>query len=257
MKRILKEIYYEMKNLDREIVLVFIVTAVLNTITHYYSSRKFFRTELAQYFQDSFYLNLYEYLFWFFGDFTVLFVFTILIILFFHKNKLSEFGISFGDYKLGLKVTGLTVLIFIPILWLVSSLDGFITTQPHLQQAKSYWDIFFIYELGMLVYMIGWEFIWRGYMLFGLEKKFGFYTVFIQMIPFVILHFGKPEIETFGAIFGAIGLGILALKTRSFIYCVLIHFLIMLSIDLISVLRFKTEVYGIGFDSLIELIKRI
>jgi membrane protease YdiL (CAAX protease family) len=177
--------------------------------------------------------------------------------LFTHKRKPKDFGVIIGDYKLGLKVTTYVILLFLPILWFISSIESFNSTQPHLQQAKLHWNIFLIYEIGMLLYMIGWEFIWRGYMLFGLEKKFGYYAVFIQMIPFVILHFGKPEMETFGAIFGAIGLGILALKTRSFIYCVLIHFLVMFSLDLISVLRHRTEVYGIGFDSFIELIKRI
>lgn len=236
---------------------IFIFTAILNTITHYFTSRRFFREELAQYFQDSYFIQLYEYLYWFFGDFTVLFFITIVLILFVHRGKLKNFGIALGDYKLGLRLTFYVIFLFLPVLWFVSSLDGFILTQPHLQQAKLHWNVFLIYEIGMLIYMIGWEFIWRGYMLFGLERRFGYYAVFIQMIPFVILHFGKPELETFGAIFGAIGLGILALKTRSFIYCVLIHFLVMLSIDLISVLRHRTEVYGIGFDSLIELIKRI
>jgi hypothetical protein len=56
--------------------------------------------------------------------------------------------------------------------------------------------------------------------LFGLKEKFGFYAVLIQMIPFVILHNGKPELETFGAIAGGIALGILALRTKSFYYCV-------------------------------------
>ncbi|MBM4176948.1 MAG: CPBP family intramembrane metalloprotease [Ignavibacteria bacterium] len=257
MKKILDEVYSELKKLDKDIIIVFLATTILNTINHYYTSRRFFRIELSHHFQNSFFLNLYEYLYWFVGDFTVLFILTILLIVFLHKRKLSEFGITIGDYKLGLKITSIVVLIFMPILWFVSSLEGFISTQPHLQLAKSYWNIFLYYEFGMLIYMIGWEFIWRGYMLFGLEKKFGYYAVFIQMIPFVILHFGKPELETFGAIFGAIGLGILALKTRSFIYCVLIHYFIMLSIDLISVIRHRTEVYGISFDSFIELIKRI
>lgn len=78
-------------------------------------------------------------------------------------------------------------------------------------------------------------------MLFGLEKKFGYYAVLIQMIPFVILHNGKPDIETFSSIIGGIALGILALRTRSFIYGVFVHFAIMLFIDLFSTLRTRAE----------------
>lgn len=104
--------------------------------------------------------------------------------------------------------------------------------------------------------MFAWEFIWRGFMLFGLEKKFGYYSVLIQMIPFVILHNGKPFLETFGAIFGGIALGILALRTRSFYYCVIIHIGVMYSIDVISSLRFRADDYGIGITSLINIIKQ-
>lgn len=94
-------------------------------------------------------------------------------------------------------------------------------------------------------------------MLFGLEKKFGFYAVFIQMIPFVILHNGKPFIETLSAIPGAIALGWLALRTRSFYYCVVVHIGVMYSIDLISVIRFRTNEYGIGIQSLLNIIGNI
>jgi membrane protease YdiL (CAAX protease family) len=77
------------------------------------------------------------------------------------------------------------------------------------------------------------------------------------MIPFVILHNGKPFLETFGAIFGGIALGILALRTRSIYYCVVTHIGVMFSIDLISTLRFRANDYGIGLTSIINLIKQI
>jgi membrane protease YdiL (CAAX protease family) len=143
------------------------------------------------------------------------------------------------------------------LIWFVSATPSFAEKYPHLSSAKSDWNTLFIYESGMLLYMFAWEFIWRGFMLFGLEKKFGSYAVLMQMIPFVILHNGKPFLETFGAIFGGIALGILALRTRSIYYCVLTHIGVMFSIDLISSLRFRANDYGIGFTSIINLIKQI
>jgi membrane protease YdiL (CAAX protease family) len=101
--------------------------------------------------------------------------------------------------------------------------------------------------------MLAWEFFWRGYMLFGLKEKFGYYAVFIQMIPFVILHKGKPEIETFASIFAAFILGAQAIRANSFIYCFLLHWSVMISIDVISVLRYKTQTYGVGFNDLYKL----
>ena len=105
--------------------------------------------------------------------------------------------------------------------------------------------------------MFAWEFVWRGFLLFGLEEKFGYYAVLIQMIPFVILHNGKPYMETFGAIIGGIALGILAFRTRSFLYCVIVHIGVMFTIDLFSVLRYRAADFGIGINSFINIIREI
>ena len=159
--------------------------------------------------------------------------------------------------KTGLTFSFLFLFIMIILVWIVSSTPEFAEKYPHLTSAKSNWNTLLIYEFGMLVYMIAWEFIWRGFMLFGLEKKFGYYAVLMQMIPFVILHNGKPFLETFGAIFGGIALGVLALRTRSIYYCIIIHIGVMYSIDIISSLRFRANDYGIGIESLINIIKQI
>jgi membrane protease YdiL (CAAX protease family) len=105
--------------------------------------------------------------------------------------------------------------------------------------------------------MLAWEFVWRGFMLFGLYEKFGFYSIFIQMIPFVILHNGKPMLETFGSILAGLALGVLALRTKSIFYCVIAHMSVMFSIDLISTLRYRANDFGIGFSSLMNIIKNL
>jgi membrane protease YdiL (CAAX protease family) len=77
------------------------------------------------------------------------------------------------------------------------------------------------------------------------------------MIPFVILHNGKPAPETFGAIAGGIALGILAFRSNSIYYCVIVHMGIMFSIDLISTLRYRANDYSVGIDSLLNIVKAI
>ena len=64
-------------------------------------------------------------------------------------------------------------------------------------------------------------------------------------------------IETFGAIAGGIALGALAFRTNSILYCVIAHSGVMFAIDLISTLRYRANDYGVGFDSLFNLIKHI
>ena len=254
MKEEIKNLIAKIKSLDKKVVIIFISIGVLQTVSYYYTSRRFFRTNFYYtIFNGSEFVDLYEYLFWFLGDFISLFILPLLIILFLLKEKLSDYGIKFGDVKFGLKLTLIFLAFMIPLLWIVSATPEFASKYPHLQNAKINWTVFLIYEFGMLAYMFAWEFVWRGFTLFGLEEKFGYYAILIQMIPFVILHNGKPALETFSAILGGIALGILAFRTRSFIYGVIVHFGIMLTIDLISSLRFRVNDFRMGLDSLVKV----
>ncbi|MBK6914312.1 MAG: CPBP family intramembrane metalloprotease [Ignavibacteriales bacterium] len=243
------------KSLNRKVVIIFFSIAFLQTISWYYTSRSFFRLNLVEFFKSKENISLIEYFYWFISDFFTLLIIPVLIVKLILKEKLNNFGFQVGDYKTGLKYSFLFILFMIPLIWFVSGSQSFASTYPHLQMARSNWSIFILYETGMLIYMIAWEFIWRGYMLFGLKEKFGYYAILIQMIPFLILHNGKPVLETFGAIFGGIALGILAWRTASFYYCVIIHMAVMFTIDFISVLRFRSSDYGIGLNSILNIFK--
>jgi membrane protease YdiL (CAAX protease family) len=253
LKKELKSLFDTIKQLDRKIVTIFLSVAVLQTISWYFTSRRFFRENLFDFvtnFQDPF---LIEHLYWFVGDFITFVLPSVILIKFYFKESLSEYGFRIGDWKLGIRFTLLFLLIMIPIIWFISASNDFSQKYPHFSTAKDSWKIFFIYEAGMFIYMIAWEFIWRGFMLFGLEKKFGYYAILIQMIPFVILHNGKPFLETIGAIPGGIALGLLALRTRSFYYCIAVHLGVMYSIDIFSVLRYRANDYGVGLQSLFNI----
>jgi len=244
-------------SLDKKVVTIFLSIAILQTVSWYITSRSFFRYNIFPSFDSNPDIYLIEYLYWFIGDFTTLFVLPVLIIRFVIKKKVSSFGLKAGDWQMGLKLSLIFFLVMLPLIWIFSSSTDFVSRYPHLLSTRTAWNTFFIYETGMLIYMFAWEFVWRGFMLFGLEEKFGYYTVLIQMIPFVILHNGKPMPETFGAILGGIALGILAFRTRSFLYGVLVHIGIMFSIDLICTLRFRADDYDVGLNSIINIFNKI
>jgi membrane protease YdiL (CAAX protease family) len=249
--------YQILRKLDKKIITVFLVVAILQTISWYFTSRKFFKDNLFEHFQNFSNPYLLEYIYWFIGDFFTLFIVTTLIIKFGFREKLSNYGLKIGDYKVGIFISILFIFLMIIIIWFASSSTLFAENYPLLNSAKNSWNTFLVYELTLLIYMVAWEFFWRGFMLFGLENKFGYYSVLIQMVPFVILHNGKPFLETFGAIFGGIALGVLALRTRSVYYCIITHIGVMYSIDFISTLRFRANDYGVGLSSILNLIKQI
>lgn len=251
----LEKLYNSVKTLDKKVVIILISVAVLQTISWYYTSRNFFRIHFFNQLQFNPHVYLIEYLYWFFGDFFTYFILGTLIIVLILREKPRNYGIQLGDYKAGLKIAGLFVAVMVLIIWFVSASHDFSATYPQLNSAKNSWNVFIVFELGIFIYMFAWEFVWRGFLLFGLEEKFGYYAIVIQMIPFVILHNGKPAAETFSAILGGIALGILAWRTRSIFYCVIVHASVMFSIDFISTLRFRADDYGVGITSLIHIIK--
>lgn len=251
----LKELWNIIKKLDRKVVIIFLSVAVFQTISWYFTSRRFFRYNYFEQLQSDKNVFLYEYIYWFVGDFVTLFLLPVFAIKFLFKDRLTNYGLKIGDYKTGFKYSVLFLVIMIPMLWFVSADSDFIQIYPQLNDVKYSWNIFLIFESGILLYMVAWEFIWRGFMLFGLEPKFGYYAILFQMIPFVILHNGKPAIETFGAILAGLALGILALRTRSILYCIITHAGVMFFIDLVSVLRFRANEYGTGLYSLIKIAK--
>jgi membrane protease YdiL (CAAX protease family) len=257
LKKELSRLLEIIREMDRKVIIIFLSVAIFQTISWYYTSRNFFRINFFPYYQNDPNVYLYEYLFWFIGDFFTLFILSIVIIKFILKEDLKNYGLQFGDYKIGLALSAIFFLVMLPAIWFFSATSDFVAKYPHLLSTRNSWQEFFIYESGMLLYMISWEFIWRGFMLFGLKEKFGYYSVLIQMIPFVILHNGKPAPETFGAIAGGIALGVLAFRTNSILYCVITHMGVMFTIDLISTLRYRANDYGVGIDSLFNIIKTI
>jgi membrane protease YdiL (CAAX protease family) len=79
------------------------------------------------------------------------------------------------------------------------------------------------YILQRIVIIFSIEFIFRGFILFGLKETFGESAILVQMIPFAILHIGKPEIEAVGCLITGIYFGYVAYRTRSIWPSFLIH----------------------------------
>jgi membrane protease YdiL (CAAX protease family) len=68
--------------------------------------------------------------------------------------------------------------------------------------------------------------MFRGFLLFGLKEKFKEGSILIQMIPFVLLHIGKPELETISCLFTGILFGYMAYRGKSFWPAFTIHLFI-------------------------------
>jgi CAAX protease family protein len=127
----------------------------------------------------------------------------------------------------------IVITVPMPGLGSVYALPAFQRKYPLFRGATASTPLFIGYELAYAAYFVAWEFFYRGFLLFGLGNVIGRWAVFVQMLPFAILHFGKPEIEAFSSVFGGLVLGWLAWRTRSFWYGVAIHASMAVYLDLL------------------------
>ena len=141
------------------------------------------------------------------------------LIVFGFRKKASAYGFTLGDWKAGLAITGAAVLIMAPILWLIGRSD------PAMHDYYL-WQATPILPLMTFLELIGWEFFFRGFILFGYERKFGVHALWLQAVPFAMAHITKPAVETLTTVFGGFAFGWVAWRTRSFLYPFLIHWFV-------------------------------
>jgi uncharacterized protein len=144
------------------------------------------------------------------------------------RDKPWDYGIRIGRWKLAIVLTTVTLAVFSLIVYGASKI-------PEVYQYYHKDSIDWLpYILGRTLYMFSWEFMFRGYMLFGLEKSIGKSAIFVQAIPFVLLHFGATDLETLVTIPEGFILGYIAYKTRSFLPCFIIHIGIDVLMDVLT-----------------------
>jgi membrane protease YdiL (CAAX protease family) len=120
---------------------------------------------------------------------------------------------------------------FVPVVWLMSGTEAFQRTYPRLPQAETDAGLFLTYEGFYLVKWVAWEFFFRGFMLFGFKRDIGTRAVLISTIPFVLMHFGKPQAEVFASLAAGFILCWIALRSKSIWPGVLLHWLVASSMD--------------------------
>ncbi len=233
--QILKEKY--LQGWERQTTVILLASAVVLTLHRTYSRPRFFRAHLATYFDNLPLDKSHPYYYWFLSTGLTLFLIPVIVAIFGTKQGLSNYGIRLGKQKVGWVVTLTAWILMIPVVIIaVKVYPSFLDKYPLGKAVASSWMAFIPYQLAYGVYMFSWEFFFRGFMLFGLEKRFGNYSILIQTIPFAVMHFSKPLPEALGSIIAGLLLGVLALETRSFVYGAAIHWLVAMTMDTVCVI---------------------
>jgi hypothetical protein len=242
--------------LDGQTVFVLVACIVLMIVQETLGSHRFFRAELASSFAEE-HRALLSWAWWFGIQGLTGFVLPVLSLVVLFRRRPAEIGLGRGDARLA----SILALLYLPFVaagtWVLSDDPAFQAMYPHLQEAAYDWRVFLVYEALFLFYWLGWEYLWRGFVLFGTARTFGLYAIFIQTIPFALLHLDKPLAEALLSIAGGLALGALVWRCRSFWIAVPIHAAQMLILDFWCTLRLRTAVTGVGPGALWQMLENL
>ncbi|MFQ5823293.1 MAG: CPBP family intramembrane glutamic endopeptidase [bacterium] len=188
----------------------------------------------------------------FLGGMILLVMIPILIIKLGFKQPISNYGLGLPP-KGRRALAGITFLLLtvisLPAFWIGAHSASMREVYP-LYNSFSNWGAFVLYELTYLPFFIVIEFIFRGYLLFGLagvrddEIKLGGggfpgvfyfhkYALLIQMLSYTAWHLGKPIPELWGTIFWGLFAGATAFAIRSLWPIIISHWLLNVFMDAI------------------------
>lgn len=158
------------------------------------------------------------------------------------KRKGSFFGLTTRGFDKQPYL--IMMLIMIPLLIWASFDASFLKTYPTYKLGSiegfyglSNWITFVPYELFYAITFIALEILFRGFLIFEMEKYLGEKVVIPMVCVYCTLHFGKPMMECISSIFGGFILGVIALRTRSVYGGVWVHIFIAVGMDLLAFLQ--------------------
>ena len=222
MRRVLRGYLGELKKIDLETAIIIIYSTLILLFVYFLRRTHFILP------RDTFMERLIVV--------GIIYVTTPFLLYFIFRRKPKDFGISFGNPRLWLKDVVVFYLLFLIILVIAFKFTNLKNVYPLYRRSTQGLRYFLFFQLIQLWYMFGWEFFFRGFMLFGLERKFGRMAVLVQAVPFAIAHFRKPQLEAYGSIFAGIILGLIGLRARSFLPCFVLHFMILLTADILGII---------------------
>ena len=230
--------------LDRRSVVIYVSAVVLLVVFEYFAlPGRFLRTAwpdriVAWWGEDaSQYKVLLGYQYWGVASLVLRLLIPAVLIGFVLRERPSAFGFRLRGQWSQLRPYLIAFGVMIPVVYTISALSSFQAKYPLYDFAVlggwHFWGFHLFYGLQFL----GLEAFFRGYILFGLYPRLGNHAVAVMMIPYVMIHFGKPLPETLSAIVAGFVLGYLALKSKSFLWGWMLHWSVAFTMDVMVIGR--------------------
>ncbi len=169
--------------------------------------------------------------------FLFFFIIPSLIIKLYFKENLKDYGLNFNNVKKGSIFISILLPLLIISLWISSKTAPFQKEYPLAKSIINNYKLFIGMEFLYLLYYIGWEFLFRGFIINGLKKYGILLPILIETVISTILHYTKPDGEIFLALIAGFILGYYAYKFKSIWFTIVIHFLTGILMDIFVIIN--------------------
>jgi membrane protease YdiL (CAAX protease family) len=157
--------------------------------------------------------------------------------LIFPQDSLLDMGLRGRGFLSHLWIYGLCLSVVLPAMLLVASQPDFGTYYPFYKSSSRSVSDLLMWEAMYGAQFFALELFFRGFLLGALRRTLGSAAIFAMAVPYCMIHYGKPYLETNGAIVAGIVLGSLAMRTRSIYAGFLVHITVAFSMDFLALWR--------------------
>jgi hypothetical protein len=140
--------------------------------------------------------------------------------------RLAGFGRHVWIYALALAAV-------LPLLAVVRALPDFGATYPFYRGAGRSWADFALWEVVYAAQFFALEAFFRGWWMHA-TRSLGAASILATVVPYTMIHFGKPWLEVNGAIVAGAVLGSISARTRSIWAGFLVHATVGLVMDVLA-----------------------
>ena len=148
------------------------------------------------------------------------------------RENLADYGVRLGNARYTFRSFALLAPVMLVVAYIGSRDPAVAEYYPLSRTAGESAGLFGLHAAAYVLFYIGWEFHFRGFMQHALAGSMGTWNaVLVQAAVSALAHIGRPAAEVYGSL--AIGLfwGALAVRTRSILSGFLQHALLGIALD--------------------------
>ena len=220
-------------NFDWRVLVILVIVAISLTLQEYIGDRGQFERWFPAHGYDTYY-ELKGFAWW--SGWRVLgyviIPWTAIAIM--PGERIRDYHVSPKGFFSHLWLYVMMFAMILPAVIIASTTEAFRHTYPFYRMAnRSHFDLW-TWEALYAAQFLSLEIFFRGFILQGLRRALGSNAIFVMIVPYCMIHYGKPLPETLGAIGAGLILGTVAMRTKSIWGGVLIHVGVAMTMDVFA-----------------------